>query len=271
LKSPNHPWIKKNLDQILERLREGKDKIGAVEVKGEPAGASVIVNGVEVGKLPMGSPHAVNIGSTDVELRAPGHEPESRNLSVTPRTAHTVVIRLKPVPMGRAAGPTPAPVMTALSPTPVPGGLTESAVESEPRTSGGSGWRWLRIGTIVGAGGAAAVAGYSYALRERKVTEFRQKTDALRRGRCLELGGTVVDADGRRAMSDCFDLRSEYRSAQTIMVGSLIATGLLTAGAVALWTLGPDGSEQARARPAGNSFALAVQPGGAWAAYRLCF
>ena len=246
----------------------GKKKIGAVEVKGEPAGAAVVVNGNEVGTLPMAAPYTVNVGSADVEVRAPGHEPQTRILAVAPETVHTVVIRLKPVAVGQAAS-TASPALGGSVPPRAPTGVTESAADTESSSS--SGWRWLRVGTIIAAGGAAAVAGYAYALRNRKVTEFRDKTDSLRRGRCFERGGTVVDADGRPAMRDCFDLRSEYRSAETIMVGGLVATGLLTAGAVALWTLGPDGSEHARARPGQGGFAFAVEPGGAWAAYSLTF
>jgi hypothetical protein len=267
LKTPGHFWIQRNLPAIIERLRMGKEKIGKVEVKGEPAGASVIVNGSEVGTLPMATPVTVNIGSTDVEVRAAGHEPQSRNLTVTAQTVHTVVVRLKP-----AAGPplVRAPPPSSAGPPTLPGALSETAADTQTRA--GSGWRWLRLGTIVAAGGAAAVAGYTYALRERKVTEFREKTDAMRRGRCYEKGGTVVDADNRPAMRDCFDLRSEYRSAQTIMVGSLIATGVLAAGAVALWTFGPEGDqEQARVRRDQGAFAFAVEPGGAWAAYQILF
>ncbi len=268
LKTPNHPFIAKNVDKIVERLKLGKEKIGTVEVKGEPEGAEVLVNGSPAGTLPLSSPVAVNAGPADVEVRAPAHESQTRSLTIAPKTLHTVVLRLRPLSGGQAAGP--APPATSAPPAYGEPGLGVGAVaEPEPRRHGA--WWWLRLGTFTAAAGAAAVAGYGYYVHEHKVNEFRQKLDPSRRQRCLERGSTVVDIDGKMAMRDCFDLRAQYRNAQTVMIGGLVAAGVLATAAISLWVFAPDGHPERAGRADAQQLAIVVAPGSAWAGWKLSF
>ena len=115
------------------------------------------------------------------------------------------------------------------------------------------------------------MAGYGFFVHEQKVDQFRSKTDATGRQRCLEKNGTVVDRDGKTALRDCFDLRSEYRSAQTVMFGGLVAAGLLATGALALWAFGPDGRSERASAGGRQRWALGWAPGAGWAAWSVAF
>jgi hypothetical protein len=184
---------------------------------------------------------------------------------VQAQNVQSVVFRLDAASAPEATGSGPGlrgPIPTTAPP--LESDLSASAGPPSPT------WRWLRLGTTIAAAAAAGVATYGFWSHEQKVRAFSSKTDRMNRGRCLERNNTVVDADGNRAQTDCFELRTAYRQAQNIMVGGLVATGALAAGAVVLWLVGPSASGSASAS-AGGHWAVGVLPGQLSATYQLRF
>ena len=260
LKAPDHPFIRKNRETIVSALRVAKEKIGSLDIQGEPAGAEVLVNGVVVGKLPMAKLVVVNAGSADVEVRAQGYRQEARTVSVSPQHVQAVVIRLSSPadPAGARRAAAGSPVL----PRP-PGPATDPVHDQAIRPGGGNAtWRWLKLGATGAAAVAVGVAGYGFFIHEQKVAEFRDRTDSTNRGRCLESGSSVVDADGRRAMPDCFDLRSQYRNARAVMFGGLISGAAFgrSPGAVAHRA----GDRRPAGRPANGEGTVGLCPGAPW-------
>jgi hypothetical protein len=262
---PGDAFITKNRNTIVEALAAAKKRVGSLDIKGDPAGAEVLVNGTSVGHLPLPAPVRVNAGTADVEVRAGGFRSQLRTVTAQAQNVQSVVFRLV-----SASSPEPAgggPGLRGSIPTMAPEPDSDLSASAGPPSPT---WRWLRLGTTVAAAAAASVAAYGFISHETKVREFSGKTDRMNRGRCLIRNNTVVDADGNRAQSDCFQLRTSYLQAENVMHGALVATGVLAAGAVVLWLVGPSTSG-ATSAGAGSSWAVAVLPGHLAASSQLRF
>lgn len=151
------PWVKKNNQILREQLQGVKAHIGRVEVKGEPSGASVSVQGRSIGNLPLQKPVRVNEGRVDVEVRASGYAPMVRTLEVGGGQHQTIVLNL----VSTATSPDPVPV-SRLSPQPASdneaqAALTTQAIDSDQGTAFyKQGWFWGVVGAAIVAGAATA-------------------------------------------------------------------------------------------------------------------
>lgn len=79
------PWIEKNGVVLRAALVSIREHLGWLELTG-PAGASVAVNGVLVGKLPLGQPVRVVAGTVALEVTAEGYAPQRLTIDVAPAT-----------------------------------------------------------------------------------------------------------------------------------------------------------------------------------------
>jgi hypothetical protein len=110
LSFPEHPWVRRNLNDLTSSLASVRQNIGEVVVEGGPRGAEVLINGKAAGHLPLATPLRLGKGVVDVELRAPGYIPTSRSLKIT----GAVVERLNLV-LAQASPAPPAPAPPLLS------------------------------------------------------------------------------------------------------------------------------------------------------------
>jgi hypothetical protein len=266
-------WIKKNRATIVEAARNAKQKVGSLEIKGEPPGAEVLVNGTTVGTFPLAAPVVVNAGTADVEVRANGFRSQARSVTVLPQVLQPVVIRLDPQGSGAPiAGTVPGGGRAPGLAGPIGNDLLQH--EQPPPADGGGRrpWWWLRMGATAAVAASAAVGAYGFLQYRHKLEAFRGKTDASNRPRCFESGNAVVDAGGRPAASDCITLRSQYRTARTVAMAGLIGAGVTSALAIALWVVRPGEQEHARGRGPAYQYGFAFLDGGAVSAsYRLTF
>jgi hypothetical protein len=80
-------WKSRNAKTLRESLVFVKGKIGAVEVWGTPAGATVILDDTAAGTLPLRATLRVAEGRRTFRVEAPGYVPETRTIDVRGGTA----------------------------------------------------------------------------------------------------------------------------------------------------------------------------------------
>lgn len=107
------PDVVAEASRALERLRALP---GTLTIDARPAGATVRVDGREVGQAPLASPLTLSVGAHELEVSAPGYLVHQRRLAVT-RGAQTLVVELVAMPdVSAAAAPPPAVVARAAVP-----------------------------------------------------------------------------------------------------------------------------------------------------------
>ncbi len=99
-------WITQRSAPLNRALQAIRSRLARVEVLGAPAGAKVLINGKQVGALPLSAPVYVAAGSTLVELHAEGHRPSSRTIELKAGAFGRETIELLPLPK-----PSPPPAV----------------------------------------------------------------------------------------------------------------------------------------------------------------
>jgi hypothetical protein len=164
------PWVKKNRGILKDSLEAVKTHVGRVEVLGEPVGANVMVDGKQVGQLPLRAPVPVNEGSIDVEVSAPGYAAMSRTVTVTGSNYQRVVLKLKKSHDIATATPTVAQADVAPA---VSADESVKAVANDPAPTATSSGRPLRTVAFIsgGVGVAAAATGVFFGMRAKSLGE----------------------------------------------------------------------------------------------------
>lgn len=147
LEAADDPWIARNRPPLLQALETVRAQLAWLEVETTAPGATLWIDGHEVTTLPQPTPVRVVAGSHDVEVRAPGHEPAVRRVTVTAgEHAHEI---LTPS-MASIPGPAPAPPASSVPPT-------EPIVASPSGVDGTTlGWVLAGSSVVLLAGGVTA-------------------------------------------------------------------------------------------------------------------
>jgi hypothetical protein len=239
-------WIARNSATLKRSLATVTEHLGSVQIVGSPAGARVVIDERDVGRLPIDGPARVPAGEVLVTVSAPGYVDISRKITVGAGSLAREVIAL------HAVGSTPtvvaAPVHVepsaessaaddkpglSMSPATGTGGEDRDAAPSE-----GRGMTTIQAWAI-GAGALGVVAagvGTLFAL------QAISKNDDSRKG-CI---GNVCDEPGAQARREA--LTAGDRATVAFVVG-----GVLFAGGVAAFFA-------ARPSPGGGSSTASVVP-----------
>lgn len=205
LSEPEDPYVERHRT-TLERALEYVDRhIGELEVSGGPAGATVRLNGRELGTLPLSRAVRVPVGTYELQVSHEGYYDVRRPVVLTNRGVVREAIDL---------AKTPPPPPPSADPAPARG---PSEVD---RGSGSPRWlSWSLTGLAVGAGATTTVA---LLLRERHASNWNSND-------CLQQGFTRGDV--------CRDELDSGRTAERIAYVSGVATALFAAGAIVSWSL----------------------------------
>jgi hypothetical protein len=106
LRSPKHPWVAKYKTVLEETLTKARARIGEIAIEGKLDGATVTINGHEIGKLPLASNVNVPAGTVEIVVHSEGYADFTRTIEVPGGGQEHVVVNLvrnpEPTP---AAGP----------------------------------------------------------------------------------------------------------------------------------------------------------------------
>jgi tetratricopeptide (TPR) repeat protein len=99
------PWFKLNRAVFERSLWEIGQRVGMLDVIGEPKGAEIRVDGDLVGALPLPRPVAVAAGGAVLEVSAPGHVPVTRAINMRAGQQARESFSLRPVSREASAHP----------------------------------------------------------------------------------------------------------------------------------------------------------------------
>lgn len=97
----------KNLTEAAESRAALRELYSLVRLTGAPAGARVVLDGVEVGVAPLPAPLAVNLGLHTVRVTANGYQPYEKPLDVPGKTDLDLEVRLEPLAVSSAVAKAP--------------------------------------------------------------------------------------------------------------------------------------------------------------------
>jgi len=125
------PWIKKNRPAIAASLATIAGHVGQLDVRGEPAGAEVRIDGEPIGQLPLAHPITVTAGGVAVEVSARGYLTILRSTTVSVGQLTRELFNLQPsTPLSdQTSGPQPGPAGAKPPATIAPPARTLSAGE----------------------------------------------------------------------------------------------------------------------------------------------
>jgi PEGA domain len=259
LAAPTDAWIVKNRPALEKAMTTIRSHLGSVEILGSPAGANVRIDGREIGKVPLSSALRVAAGTVVIEMRAPGHFPVSRTISVAADvlTRETVVLppsaapidtvgsgrsvnasvsmpydqAPRATPTGGSTGPASAPIATSAEfqpsenhPSGDDGSRDLGLRDAEPREAGS--WRaplaWtLTAGAVAFAGGGVA----ALIVRNGKANDYNRSIDST--------GCAGV------AAAACSQLRSDGDRAQALAIVGFGVAGAMAITAAILFVTAP--------------------------------
>jgi hypothetical protein len=221
------PWIVAQRRALEFSLQEVERHLGSLRVETATPGATLSLGGRPEMALPMREAARVAEGTVVVEVRAPGHDPDRREVTVAAGETVRLVVQLTP----RAASAAPAENAVRVTAAGPPTRAALTAPREPVAASGGGVTRTL---AWVSAGFAAAsLGGGLVAMLVRDAAADRWNDDA----RCL--------VGGRTREQSCGDERSTVATTQNLVVAGYVAGAVLAVGATVLFVASPASRERA--------------------------
>ncbi|MCK9463084.1 MAG: PEGA domain-containing protein [Proteobacteria bacterium] len=256
--------------QTLKSTIEGM--VGRLDVKVDRDGATIVVDGAQVGTSPLAGPLVVAPGDRAVEARLAGFVTASQTVRIAARGRTEVAFALEeeaapppaiaPVPAEgppAAAETAPAaPASAEAAPAPQPAPPEPPALpKRSPRQRAFRGGAWASF--IVGVASGLA-SGAIYGVAATMKDDFKDARDDYNAAvEDLESDGpsVAIAADGQRAWSDMEDAREAGMKCQKAGLGFAIGAGVLVAAATALFL-----ADHYKEESAEETIALTAAPGG---------
>lgn len=253
LSASDDAWITKNRKSLEQALRTVGQHTGQLEISGTPAGSDVMVDGEQVGKLPLSGPIGATAGVVAIEVRSPGYVPVVRSTQVVAGGLTRESFNLQSTTSAVTPPPTtrrdPGPSRASSNPATDGGGAAAVVVSGQPTQAASSppprepasddqgpsgGMSPLRIGAVVAAGlsvGALAFGIFEHLKWQDRVTTFGG-TDG-----CSTMAG--VPMHGSTA---CQTLYDDGQGARTLAFVGYGVAAASAATALVLYLVSPDAS-----------------------------
>lgn len=203
LRQPDDSYVRRHRETIEKAYEFVDQRLGSLDVVGEPDGADLVLSGRRIGRLPLAAPLRVPIGSYVLEVRKEGYYSVTRPVAIGGGTLLRETITL---------GPRPGPGPEYAEPAAAAGGADEG--RGSPR--------WLTW-TLTGTGlVSAAVSVVAFQIRENHAQ--RWNSDA-----CLQQDLTRGQV--------CAGELEDGRDAERWGIGTGILSGVLLTGALTSYVL----------------------------------
>jgi len=223
-------WVIAQRRALEFSLQEVERHLGSLRVETATPGATISLDGRDSGVLPMSEAVRVAEGRVVVEVRAPGHRTDRREVTIAAGETVRLVVQLAPLE-GAGASAEEATVESR------PEGSTRVVLRDvppreQPPSSGGVtralGWVSLGVAALSLGGGVIAMV-----LRDGAAERWNDDE------RCL--------TGSRTREQNCGDERVTVSTAHDLMIGGYVAGGVLAVGAMVLFLASPSSQERAPA------------------------
>lgn len=241
LASPDDDWVRRHRRELDEAHAVVRRNVGELELRGGLEGATVRVDGTEVGRLPLAAPLRLRAGAVTLEVRAEAHFPFTRHVTVLGGELTRELVTLTPLP----AESTPLPPRDVPAPSVIAPGLSREPARSRDETRVPmAAWVFGGVGLMLITGGVVAIG-----LRNASAERFNSGCPSL----------AEVPRDAQRGV--CHDevvLGDQLVIGAIVnLTGGVIATGV--AATIALWPRRANARSSAWAcAPSGIGAACAV-------------
>lgn len=181
------PWVAKHLATIKESLDRARQRVGELEILGGPPRATIAIEGVVVGTLPLAKPIRVRSGDCRFVVSSPGYETLARTVDVAAGQLTRETVNLSKV-----AASAQAPSGAGVSAGQVTAAATDAArvaaretrtgestgvTETAPPVEQADGNQLPTIGVILASAGLVSVgAGVFFSIKTHSAGEEASKS-----------------------------------------------------------------------------------------------
>ena len=165
--SPERRTVQVIAGTNTELTIELKPLLGKIEVRGQPEGAVVSVNGTDARRLPLDKPFEVSPGLHVVEVTAEGFEKMQKTVQVGPGETISIVANLKPLPSVAIQPPAP----------PKPEKPVVEKVQVEVQKPRRSPWPWVSLSVGVATTGVGIAMSILAHQERQKVRDADKEGD----------------------------------------------------------------------------------------------
>jgi hypothetical protein len=153
--APSDPWVARNLPAIQTALDGVRSHLASISVSTNAPNATLWVDGVKRGNLPLESPARTPIGDVTLTVRAEGYEPFEERVALTPGAVLQQQVSLRTA----ASPPEPAAPPVPDSPAERPFEPVHSPAPTEPPPHASTralSWGMLATGGVLAGGAVTA-------------------------------------------------------------------------------------------------------------------
>jgi hypothetical protein len=222
---------------VEAEIRRQQARIATVTVTVDPDGATVLVDGMEIGKSPLGGPVRVGIGVHRFAATLAGHSSDERQVELAGEDTRVVALHLVPA-RGQVAGVEPASLALAPASTPsaAPSAPPPVSAPAPGESDAGSSQRLIGY-AVSGLGVVGLGVGVGFGLVAKGKASDR---DAVAQA----CGNACTDADVAQATS----LHQDAQHAATVSTVGLIGGAVALVSGVVLVLTAPSSRPSSAAR-----------------------
>jgi len=237
-------------DEARKAVEALRSRLAYLEIQSEDAGAMVLIDGYQVGTLPLPRPKVVKPGPHDVYVMLHGLKPYAKTIFAPAGQKTRVPVKLEAIPVAPVAVAPPP----ASSPPPLPRRIVATApwdtgagTPPPPRDPdlanayGAPGRQWAKPAAFVAGGLGVLLLGGGVAAQLESASKYRQFNAVPNpldpsKGRCAQ---TAPDRGG----GPCGGLYRDGQGFQTLAIVGFAAGGVALAGALVFTLIAPHSSD----------------------------
>jgi len=241
---------KPSRDEARKAVEALRPKLAYLEIQAEESGGTVLIDGVEVGALPLPRPKVVKPGPHEIYVKQRGMKPYAQTIFAGAGQKMRVAVKLEavPPPPVAIAPPKPSPLpppparIADTTPADTAGGTQPPQRDRDSGDAhGASGRRWAKPAAFVAGGLGVLLVGGGVAAQLENASKYRQFNAVPNpvdpsKGRCAQ---TAPDRGG----GPCAGLYRDGQKFQTLAVVGFAAGGAALAGALVFTLLAPRSSD----------------------------
>jgi len=241
---------KASRDEARKAVEALRSRLASLEIQSQDAGATVLIDGYQVGTVPLPRPKVVKPGPHEIYVTLHGLKPFAKTIFAGAGQKTRVPVKLEAIPLPPVAiapalaGPPPPPhprIIETTPPEPAAGTQPPPRDRDLADARGGAGRRWAKPAALVAGGLGVTLMGGGVAAQLESASKYRQFNAVPNpldpsKGRCAQ---TAPDRGG----GPCAGLYRDGQRFQTLAIVGFAAGGAALAGALVFTLIAPHSSD----------------------------